>query len=118
MALIGSTLYVANSDALVRFPYATGDTLISAQPEIVTRLPAGTINRHWTKSLIPAPDGSALYVGVGSNSNIAERGLDKETERAAVWRIDAATGEYRIYASGLRNPVGMAWEPVRNVLRR
>jgi glucose/arabinose dehydrogenase len=116
MALIGSTLYVANSDALVRFPYAAGDTLISAPPEIVTRLPAGTINRHWTKSLIAAPDGSALYVGVGSNSNIAERGLDEEKDRAAVWRIDPATGEHRIYASGLRNPVGMAWEPARNVL--
>lgn len=116
MALIGGTLYVANSNALVRFSYAAGDTLISAPPEIVTRLPAGTINRHWTKGLIAAPDGSALYVGVGSNSNIAERGLDEEKERAAVWRIDPATGEHRIHASGLRNPVGLAWEPVRNVL--
>lgn len=116
MTLVGNTLYVANSDALVRFPYSTGDTSIAAAPEVVTRLPAGTINRHWTKSLIAAPDGSALYVGVGSNSNIGERGLDEEKERAAVWRIDPATGEYRIYASGLRNPVGMAWEPVRNVL--
>jgi glucose/arabinose dehydrogenase len=116
MALIGGHLFVANSDALMRFPYTTGDTVISAPGVVVTSLPAGTINRHWTKSLIATPDGSALFVGVGSNSNVAERGLDQEVERAAVWRVDPATGEHRVFASGLRNPVGMAWEPTRNVL--
>ena len=116
MALIGGDLFVANSNALLRFPYATGDTVIRAPGVVVTSLPAGTINRHWTKSLMAAPDGSALFVGVGSNSNVAERGLDQEVGRAAVWRVDPATGEHRIFASGLRNPVGMAWEPTRNVL--
>ena len=116
MALIGGNLYIANSDALVRVPYTSGDTVITTSPVLVTRLPAGSINRHWTKSLIASPDGSALFIGVGSNSNAAERGMDEEVERAAVWRVDPTTGEHRIYASGLRNPVGLAWEPTRNVL--
>jgi glucose/arabinose dehydrogenase len=111
MALIGDTFYVADSDALLRFPYHAGDTEIRAEPVTVAALPAGTINHHWTKSLIASPDGRRLFVGVGSNSNAAENGLDAENERAAVWEIDPKTGSHRVFASGLRNPVGLAWEP-------
>ena len=111
MALIGDAFYVADSDALLRFPYRTGVTEIRSEPIKVTSLPAGTINHHWTKSLIASPDGRKLYVGVGSNSNVAENGLEAEHERAAVWEIDAMSGEHRVFASGLRNPVGLAWEP-------
>ncbi|HEY8165501.1 MAG TPA: sorbosone dehydrogenase family protein [Gemmatimonadaceae bacterium] len=116
MALVGNTFYVANSDALVSFPYTTGVTQITAAPTKVADLPGGTLNHHWTKSLIASPDGSKLYVGVGSNSNAAENGIDKEAERAAVWEIDAATGNHRVFASGLRNPVGMAWAPETGAL--
>jgi glucose/arabinose dehydrogenase len=112
MALVGQDLYVANTDALLRFPYRDGDTEITAAGVKLADLPAGEINRHWTKNLIANVDGSKLYVAVGSNSNIAEAGLEVETGRAAIWEIDAASGEQRIFASGLRNPVGMAWEPV------
>ena len=111
MALIGSDFYVANTDALVRFPYEEGQTQIDDRGEAIVDLPAGPINRHWTKSLLASPDGGKLYIGVGSNSNIGENGMDKEEGRAAVWEVDVATGEARVYASGLRNPVGMAWEP-------
>jgi glucose/arabinose dehydrogenase len=116
MALVGDALYVANTDALVRFPYARGDTRITAAPTVVTALPAGTINHHWTKNVVASPDGRRLYVSVGSNSNIAENGIDKETERAAILEVDPATGTHRVFASGLRNPVGMAWEPDRGAL--
>jgi glucose/arabinose dehydrogenase len=116
MALVGEALYVANTDAVVRFPYAPGATSIAAAPVKVADLPAGPINRHWTKSLIASPDGSRLYVGVGSNSNVGERGMDREEGRAAVWELDLATGNHRIFASGLRNPVGLAWEPERRAL--
>jgi glucose/arabinose dehydrogenase len=111
MALIGDTLYIADTDAVVRVPYRTGETEIHATPERVAALPAGTINHHWTKSLVASADGRKLFVGVGSNSNAAENGLDAERERAAVWEIDPQTGSHRIFASGLRNPVGLAWEP-------
>ena len=111
MALIGSTLYVADSDAVLRFPYIKGETEIHAPPVKVTDLPAGPINHHWTKSLVASPDGRKLYVGVGSNSNAAENGLQVEQERAAIWEIDPKTGRHRVFASGLRNPVGLAWEP-------
>ena len=111
MALIGDTFYVADSDAVLAFPYTKGDTEIRAKPVTVTALPAGTINHHWTKSLVASPDGSKLYVGVGSNSNAAENGLEAEHERAAVWEIDPKSGTHRVFASGLRNPVGLAWEP-------
>lgn len=111
MALIGNTLYVADTDAVLSFPYRTGDTEIRASPTQLTALPAGNINHHWTKSLIASPDGRELYVGVGSNSNAAENGLAVEQGRAAVWQIDATTGTHRVFASGLRNPVGLAWEP-------
>lgn len=116
MALVGNNLYVADSDALLRFPYKTGDTEIRAQSMLVAALPGGTINHHWTKSLIASPDGKRLYVGVGSNSNVAENGLAAEAERAAVWEVNADTGAHRIYAAGLRNPVGLAWEPHSGVL--
>jgi glucose/arabinose dehydrogenase len=116
MALVGNTFYVANSDAVLSFPYRSGDTELKSAPAKLTALPAGTINHHWTKSLLASPDGRHLYVGVGSNSNAGENGLDAEHERAAVWEIDIKTGEHRIYASGLRNPVGLAWEPESNAL--
>ncbi|MEJ6789321.1 sorbosone dehydrogenase family protein [Brevundimonas sp. BR2-1] len=110
MTLVGDTLYVANADAVVAFPYQTGQTQITAAPRKIADLPAQR-NHHWTKSMVASADGSRLYVGVGSNSNIGENGLDEEQGRAAVWEIDPATGTHRIYASGLRNPVGMAWQP-------
>lgn len=110
MALVGDRLYVANADSVVAFPYRTGETTITAAAVKIADLPAGR-NHHWTKSLVASPDGSRLYVGVGSNSNIGENGLNEEADRAAVLEIDPATGARRIYASGLRNPVGMAWNP-------
>jgi glucose/arabinose dehydrogenase len=116
MALVGSDLYVANTDALVRFPYEKGQNRIEAPGRKVVDLPAGPINQHWTKNVIASPDGSRLYVAVGSNSNIAEHGLDAEAGRAAIWEIDQATGAHRIFASGLRNPVGLAWEPATGAL--
>ena len=116
MALVGSTLYVANTDAVVSFPYTTGQTQITAAATTVAPLPAGTINHHWTKSLLASPDGQHLYVGVGSNSNVAENGMVAEEGRAAVWEIDTATGAHRVFASGLRNPVGLAWEPTTGAL--
>lgn len=116
MALVGNNLYVADSDALLRFPYKNGDTEIRAQSMLITALPGGTINHHWTKSLIAGADGKRLYVGVGSNSNVAENGMAAESERAAVWEINPEGGAHRIYASGLRNPVGLAWEPHSGVL--
>jgi glucose/arabinose dehydrogenase len=111
MALVGDTLYVANHDALVRFPYKTGQTQITAAAIKVLDLPAGAINQHWTKSLIASGDGSKLYVAVGSASNVAEHGLKEEEGRAAIWEVELRSGRHRIFASGLRNPVGMAWEP-------
>ncbi|HJU67754.1 MAG TPA: sorbosone dehydrogenase family protein [Gemmatimonadaceae bacterium] len=116
MALIGGDFYVANTDAVMRFPYVQGETQVSASGIAVVALPAGPINRHWTKSLIASPDGSRLYVGVGSNSNVAERGLDNEKDRAAIWEVDPRSGSHRIFAWGLRNPVGLAWEPETGVL--
>jgi glucose/arabinose dehydrogenase len=110
MALVGDTLYVANSDALVRFPYAGGALAIDAPAVKVVDLPAGPINHHWTKSLIASADGTTLYVGVGSNSNVAENGIAQEEGRAAIWAIDPRQGTHRVFASGLRNPVGLAWE--------
>jgi glucose/arabinose dehydrogenase len=109
MALVDDVLYVANTDAVVRFPYVDGETCITAPPVKVADLPAGTLNHHWTKGLIASPDGRRLYVSVGSNSNVAENGLHQERERAAILEIDPATGIHRVFASGLRNPVGMAW---------
>jgi glucose/arabinose dehydrogenase len=116
MALVGSDLYVADSDAVLRFPYSPGETHISAAGIKLVDLPAGPINHHWTKNLIASADGTKLYVTVGSNSNVAERGMQVEEGRAAIWEIDIKTGAHRIFASGLRNPNGLAWEPVRGVL--
>ncbi|MFD2367034.1 PQQ-dependent sugar dehydrogenase [Pseudoduganella sp. GCM10020061] len=110
MALVGSDLYVANAHELLRFPYKEGDTTIAAKGTRVAALPAG-INHHWTKSLVASPDGKKLYVGVGSNSNVAEKGMEIEEGRAAIWEFDRASGKGRIFASGLRNPVGMAFNP-------
>jgi glucose/arabinose dehydrogenase len=111
MALVGTDLYIANTDALMRFPYREGDMQISATGEQVAALPAGTINHHWTKNVIASPDGSHLYVTVGSNSNIAERGMENEEHRAAILEIDASNGATRVFASGLRNPNGLDWHP-------
>ncbi|MFZ3083019.1 PQQ-dependent sugar dehydrogenase [Rhodoferax ferrireducens] len=111
MALVGNVLYVATSDAVLRFAYTTGDTRISVPGDKLIDLPAGPINHHWTKNLIASPDGSKLYVTVGSNSNVAERGMAVETGRAAIWEVDIKSGTHRIFASGLRNPNGLAWEP-------
>ena len=116
MALVADQLYIAASDAVLRFPYKTGDTQITAAPVKVMDLPAGPINHHWTKNLIASPDGSKLYVTVGSNSNVAERGMAEEAGRAAIWEIDLPSGQNRIFASGLRNPNGMAWEPSSRML--
>jgi glucose/arabinose dehydrogenase len=111
MALAGNAFYVANTDALVRFPYTRGETRIATEGTKVTGLPGGRLNHHWTKNVIARADGSKLYVAVGSNSNVGENGIGKEEGRAAIWEIDPATGSHRIFASGLRNPVGLAWEP-------
>jgi len=113
--LIGDSLYVANVDAIVKFPYSAGATRITAPGVELADLP-GTIDHHWTKALLASPDGSKLYVGVGSNSNITENGLAVEYRRAAVLEVDVATGGSRIYASGLRNPTGLQWEPHTNQL--
>ena len=113
MALVGDTLYIANADALVRVPYTAGQTQAAAPARKVMDLPGSgeELNHHWTKTLVANADGSRLFVGVGSNSNIAENGLAAEKERAAILEIDAVAGTRRVFASGLRNPVGMAWEP-------
>jgi glucose/arabinose dehydrogenase len=110
LALVGSQLYVANQDALVRFTYSVGQTRASAPPVKVADLPAH-INHHWTKALAASPDGRFLYVGIGSNSNITERGMPAEADRAMIWQIDAATGAHRPYATGLRNPTALAIQP-------
>lgn len=115
MALIGNTFYVANADSLVRFDYVDGATTIAGVGTKVVDLPAGR-NHHWTKSLVASTDGSKLYVGVGSNSNVADHGMGEEVDRAAIWEIDPATGSHRVFASGLRNPVGIAWQPESGAL--
>jgi glucose/arabinose dehydrogenase len=116
MTLVGNDLYVADTDRLVRFHYENGDTQIKSPPIKVIDLPGGPLNHHWTKNVIASKDGSKLYVTVGSNSNVAENGMDKEEGRAAIWEVDRATGQHRIFASGLRNPNGMAWEPSTGAL--
>ena len=116
MALVGDTLYVANADALVAAPYRPGQQRIEATPTLVARLPGGPVNHHWTKSLLASADGSRLYVGVGSNSNVGERGMAAETDRATILEVDPVTGDTRVFASGLRNPVGLDWQPDTGVL--
>ena len=116
VVLVGNDLYVADTDAVLRFPYQTGQTQITTPGVKLTDLPGGPIDHHWTKSLTASPDGTKLYAGVGSNSNITENGLIAETDRAAIWEIDRATGAHRLYATGLRNPNGLTFEPQSHVL--
>jgi glucose/arabinose dehydrogenase len=116
MALVGNALYVADTDAVLRFPYHAGDTTITAHGTKIADLPAGPLNYHWTKSLVASPDGSKLFVGVGSNSNAGENGIEAETGRAAILAIDPKTGETHPFATGLRNPVGLAFEPTSGAL--
>ncbi len=116
MALIGERLFVANTDAVLSFPYRSGDTVITAPGSRLLNLPGGPINHHWTKGLIASADGSRLYVSVGSNSNVGERGMAVEEGRAALWEVQVGTGTHRVFATGLRNPVGMAWDAAGQVL--
>jgi glucose/arabinose dehydrogenase len=116
MALVGDSLYVADTDAVLRFPYKEGETHISAPGVKLLDLPAGLINHHWTKNVIASLDGARLYVTVGSNSNAAENGIGHETNRAAILEVDRASGRMRVFASGLRNPNGLAWEPKSGAL--
>jgi glucose/arabinose dehydrogenase len=116
MALVGDWLYVADTDAVRRFPYREGVTEITVPGEKVADLPAGSINHHWTKNLIASRDGRRLYVTVGSNSNVGENGIEAEAGRASILELDIATGRMRVFASGLRNPNGLAWEPRRGAL--
>jgi glucose/arabinose dehydrogenase len=110
LALVNGGLYVANQDALVRFDYRDGQTQASGQPTLVANLPSA-INHHWTKAMTASPDGRFLYVGIGSNSNITERGMEVELDRAMVWQIDSQTGAHRPYATGLRNPTALTIQP-------
>lgn len=116
MALVGDRLYVANTDALVWFPYKAGDSAIAATPTKVMNLPSGTPNMHWTRNLMPSPDGKYLYVSVGSNSNIGENGAESENYRAAVLEVKLADNSYRIQTIGMRNPVGLAFHPTSGEL--
>jgi glucose/arabinose dehydrogenase len=116
VVLVGNDLYVANTDAVLRFPYVTGETQINASGVKLCALPGGPINHHWTKSLTASPDGTYLYAGVGSNSNITENGLQAEGGRAAIWQIARATGAHREFATGLRNPNGLQFEPQTHAL--
>jgi glucose/arabinose dehydrogenase len=116
MALVGNDLYVANTDGIVRFAYTAGATRIDGQGAPVTDLPAGPRNHHWTKNVIASRDGGKLYATVGSNSNVAENGMAEEEGRAAIYEVDAGTGAKRLFATGLRNPNGMAWEPATGAL--
>lgn len=116
MALVGNTLYVADTDALLAFPYSIGQTSITAKPHKIIDIPANAPNMHWARNVIAAEDGKHLYVSVGSNSNIAEEGLDQETKRAAVLQVDPRTGEVNIYSTGMRNPNGMAYDPMSKAI--
>lgn len=115
LAFVNGYIYVANQDALVRFPYQPGQTRITAAPEEITKLPSRT-NHHWTKAMVASADGQTLYVGIGSNSNVGERGLAIEEERAVVWAIDPTTGAHRTVARGIRNPTALAIEPTTGAL--
>jgi glucose/arabinose dehydrogenase len=110
------TLYVAAADAILAYPHELGETQITAEPDVLTPLPGGPINHHWTKDLALSPDGRYLYASVGSNSNAAERGLEAEKGRAAIWQVDRETGASRVFASGLRNPNGLTFHPETDIL--
>jgi glucose/arabinose dehydrogenase len=116
VVLVGNDLYVADTDAVVRFPYTSGETQITAPGVTLCELPGGPIDHHWTKSLTVSPDGTQLYAGVGSNSNITENGIQAEIGRAAIWQIDRVTGAHREFATGLRNPNGLQFEPQTHTL--
>jgi glucose/arabinose dehydrogenase len=116
MVLVGDDFYVADSDAIMKFPYRTGDTKITAPGVKLADLPAGRINHHWTKDLTASPDGTKLYATVGSNSNVGENGIEAEANRAGVLEVDRATGASRVFASGLRNPNGPSWQPQSGAL--
>jgi glucose/arabinose dehydrogenase len=116
VVLVGNDLYVANTDAVIRYPYQEGQTQITDPGTRLCDLPGGPIDHHWTKSLTASPDGSKLYAGVGSNSNITENGIQAEVGRASIWEIDRATGAHREFATGLRNPNGLQFEPQTHVL--
>jgi glucose/arabinose dehydrogenase len=116
VVLVGDALYVADTDAILRFGFTPGQTKVSGPPVKVVDLPAGPINHHWTKSLTASADGSKLYVGVGSNSNAMERGVDAEANRAAIWEVDPATGAFKVFARGLRNPNGLTFYPGSDTL--
>ena len=116
VVLVGTDLYVANTDGVSHYPYREGQTRITAPGKLLTPLPAGPIDHHWTKSLTASPDGTKLYAGVGSNSNITENGIGAELDRAAIWEIDRVTGAHRLYATGLRNPNGLTFEPQTHAL--
>jgi glucose/arabinose dehydrogenase len=116
MALVGSDLYIADTDGVLHFTYKTGETQITEPGTTLTELPGGPIDHHWTKSLTASPDGSKLYAGIGSNSNITENGIQAELDRAAIWEIDRTTGAHRLFATGLRNPNGLNFEPQSHVL--
>ena len=116
VTVVGNDLYVANTDSIVHFPFTPGQTTITAPGQKVVDLPGGLIDHHWTKSLTASPDGSKLYAGVGSNSNVQERGPEAETNRAAIWEVDPKNGAHRVFASGLRNPNGLTFYPGSNTL--
>ncbi|CCE07540.1 putative glucose/sorbosone dehydrogenase; peptide signal [Bradyrhizobium sp. STM 3843] len=116
VALVGNDLYIANTDAIVRYPYTPGETQMTAPGTTLMPLPGGPIDHHWTKSLTASPDGNLLYVGVGSNSNITENGIEAEKNRADILEVNRATGRWRIFASGLRNPNGLTFEPQSGAL--
>lgn len=116
IAQVGGDLYVADTDAILRYPFTPGQTQITAPPQKVVDLPAGLINHHFTKSLTASPDGSKLYVGVGSNSNVGERGMEAEANRAAILEVDPKTGAFSVFAGGLRNPNGLSFYPGSNTL--
>src|SRR3569833_1681979 len=116
MALVGDALYVADTDAVLRLPYKAGELRIAAPGSKVADLPAGPINHHWTKNILASRDGKRLYATVGSHSNVDENGIENETNRAAILEIDLASGRSRVFASGLRNPNGLGWEPRTGML--
>jgi glucose/arabinose dehydrogenase len=115
MVLVGDTLYIADADAILKVPYKSGETQVTDKPVKVADLPSGA-NHHWTKYVVASPDGKKLYATVGSDSNIGDNGMAAEEGRAAVWEIDIATGSKRLYASGIRNPTALAWEPQSKTL--